>query len=218
MKKLFLLILLLCGSTVYSQVNVISYTYDAAGNRINRSPTTSSTVAQWTFTGNTRCAVNAGSVNTGNTERQEKDNNASSPTYNQLRWVISGYNTTTCPLPPNWVATGNYRCETDINYENTGNQQQEEKDMNPGSATYNQTRWVFYAYDTTSCPLPNYCETLCAIQGDEYRCVFDICEIGFKVYTSSTYDGYIYHCTYHYEWSDGYWSQDYYEDSYNPCY
>jgi len=221
MKKLLVFILLLQGFSAFSQINVIHYIYDAAGNRITRNPSTSTSVAQWAFTGTTRCAVNTNNINTGFIERQERDNNASSATYNQFRWALSSYNPNSCPLPPNWIPTGNYRCELDGNYNNTGNQEQEQIDNNPGSATYNQTQWVLYGYDPYSCPLPSTCDYYsCESMGIEYRCVYGYCEMGYKVVTNSWYNSSIgmYECTYHYEWSDGYWSMDYYDTSYYSCY
>lgn len=57
----------------------------------------------------------------------------------------------------------------------------------------------------------------CSTQG--YKCINGNCQIGAKVYTGSTYNPYTgrWDCTYHYEWSDGSWSQDYVEDSYSEC-
>jgi len=52
----------------------------------------------WTATGNLRCATSGGN-NTGYQEREERDNNPNSTTYNQTQWVSNGYNTTSCPLP-----------------------------------------------------------------------------------------------------------------------
>jgi YD repeat-containing protein len=52
----------------------------------------------WTATGNLRCATSGG-VNTGYQEREEKDSNPNSSTYNQNQWVSNGYNATACPVP-----------------------------------------------------------------------------------------------------------------------
>lgn len=104
-------------------------------------------------------------------------------------------------------------------------------DINPHSSTYNQTQWGDMGSNTTACPLPPC--TNCTAQG--YKCVNGICELGFKVYTNSEcvpgggqqmaaqtqnlnnslivhpdYSGYC-QLTYHYEWSDGSWSQNYTE-------
>lgn len=221
MKKVLLFLGLYLASLSLTAQSVVKYTYDNAGNRINRQGATVTTAAQWTFTGNTRCAVNSNNVNNGNIEREEKDNNSSSSSYNQVRWVLSGYSTSTCPLPPNWVNTGNWRCQVDGSYNNTGNVETEQIDNNPGSATYNQTQWYLDYYDTYSCPLPSSCTySTCEANGPEYRCVYGFCETGYKVYTDSYYDyGYgMYRCTYHYEWSDGAQSVYYEELNYNPCF
>jgi hypothetical protein len=59
---------------------------------------------------------------------------------------------------------------------------------------------------TTNCP------------GADKKCVNNVCETGVKVYTSSTQIGlHMYECTYHYEWSDGSWSQNYTEINTVPC-
>ncbi|MBO9596017.1 MAG: RHS repeat protein [Niabella sp.] len=115
--------------------------------------------AQWVVTGNTRCVKDGSNNNTGTQEREERDNNATSATYNQLRWVNTGTNTTACPLPsgtaPNWQATGNTRCVKDGSNNNTGTQEREERDNNTSSGTYNQVRWVSTGTNTTACPLPS---------------------------------------------------------------
>jgi YD repeat-containing protein len=54
--------------------------------------------------------------------------------------------------------------------------------------------------------------------GEEYKCVYGVCEQGVKVYTYiEQINANLWTCTYHYEWSDGSWSQDYYEESSYPC-
>lgn len=55
---------------------------------------------------------------------------------------------------PQWTPTGNIRCVKNASNQNTGYQEQEEKDNNIASGTYNQTRWVLSTYNTTACPLP----------------------------------------------------------------
>ena len=62
--------------------------------------------------------------------------------------------------------------------------------------------------------------TLCAsCIGVSNRCVNGNCQSGIKVYTGSTYDYNMsaYICTYHYEWSDGYWSSNFTESSSYNC-
>lgn len=202
--------------SAFSQ-STVKYTYDPSGNRKTRNVETAAAAAQWLATGTTRCLTNSSSENTGYHQREERDNNASSPTYNQTRWINMGLNTTACPVPPNWVYTGNYRCQLDGVGQNTGYLEEEQVDNNPLSASYNQTQWMQSYYDTWTCPLP--CDYYsCEQNGPEFRCVWGYCEIGYKVYTWSWYDGYYYNCTYHYEWSDGYWSPDYYEYNWYGCY
>jgi YD repeat-containing protein len=55
--------------------------------------------------------------------------------------------------------------------------------------------------------------------GIDKKCVNNICETGIKVYTDFYEDPRSgdWVCTYHYEWSDGAWSQDYYEISPVSC-
>lgn len=64
------------------------------------------------------------------------------------------YGGTVTNTDPDWQKTGVTRCQQDASG-NTGYIEEEEKDMNPDSATYNTTRWVLGAYDTASCPLPS---------------------------------------------------------------
>jgi YD repeat-containing protein len=50
--------------------------------------------------------------------------------------------------------------------------------------------------------------------GEDKKCINNVCETGIKVYTASTQVGpHLWECTYHYEWSDGSWSQNYIEQS-----
>jgi YD repeat-containing protein len=63
------------------------------------------------------------------------------------------------------------------------------------------------------------CTAICTnCTGENKKCINGTCATGLKVYTSSVYIGpRHYQCTYHYEWSDGSWSQDYTEDTTAPC-
>lgn len=54
---------------------------------------------QWQATDSLRCVKGVNGKNTGYQEKQERDMNAYSATYNALRWVDNGYNPTACPLP-----------------------------------------------------------------------------------------------------------------------
>lgn len=121
---------------------------------------------------------------------------------------------------PNWTATGNVQCVTSGGV-NTGYQQREEKDVNSYSSTYNQTRWVDNGYNVAACPVPSSCiYSNCEINGPQYKCVYGTCEWGYQIFTGSYYDwnSGMYVCVYHYEWSDGTWSQDYNQYSWGECY
>jgi hypothetical protein len=129
--------------------------YNYAG-QVEDCPLVNNTTPRWVATGNTRCQpCPANSLyNTGIKEKEEKDINPTSPTYNNPpRWVIDP--TGTCPSPQNWVATGNTRCQpcaANPTY-NSGVKEREEKDMNPCSSagTGNTTRWVVDA-SLGTCP------------------------------------------------------------------
>ncbi len=45
------------------------------------------------------------------------------------------------------------RCKKDASNQNTGEQEQEQKDFNPASSTFNQLRWIVVGTNLTSCPL-----------------------------------------------------------------
>lgn len=65
------------------------------------------------------------------------------------------------------------------------------------------------------------CTLLCTVSncsGVNLKCVNNICEAGIKVYTDVIQIGLDqWQCVYHYEWSDGSWSQNYVEESPTPC-
>lgn len=62
--------------------------------------------------------------------------------------------------------------------------------------------------------VPRFC------RGEGQKCVNNNCETGVKVYTSGVQNPstLMWTCTYHYEFSDGTWSVDYYEVSARQCY
>jgi hypothetical protein len=169
--------------------------------------------ADWqNTTSSIRCKSTSGQ-NTGEQEKEQKDMNPCSSTYNQLRWVVTGTNCTSCPATASWRPTGNTRCQL-YNGDNTGYQEREERDSISCSSTYNQLRWTSFAYNLTSCPLPCNSSTC---TGVENKCVNGMCETGIKIYTFSFDNGNGYTCIYHYEWSDNSWSQNYTEDSAGDC-
>ncbi|ANH81493.1 hypothetical protein A8C56_11345 [Niabella ginsenosidivorans] len=74
--------------------------YNYAGQRVDCFAGTSlDQTPQWAPDGNLRCVTDAGGDNTGNQEREEKDINTNSQTYNQTRWVDNGQDLAACPLP-----------------------------------------------------------------------------------------------------------------------
>jgi YD repeat-containing protein len=120
---------------------------------------------------------------------------------------------------PDWQNTTTLlRCQLNSSSQNTGYQEQEQKDMNPYSPTYNQLQWITAGYNTTACPLPSNCNTS-NCTGVNKKCVYGVCETGVKIYTGYYPDPAIgkYWCIYHYEWSDGSWSQDYQEITTMPA-
>lgn len=119
------------------------------------------------------------------------------------------------------------RCKKNVSNQNTGEQEQEQKDMNPYSVTYNQLQWIVIGTNTVSCPLVTCNSGNC--YGVDKKCVNGVCETSAKIYTSSVYmkinnpNGsdppqiWIWRCTYHYEWSDGTMSVSYTEDNSTSC-
>ena len=96
---------------------------------------------------------------------------------------------------------------------NTGEQQREEVNTESCSVGYNTTRWVSVGTNLTACPA---C-TSSNCSGVDKRCVNGICETGVLVVTNQTFFHGTYTCTYHYEWSDGYWSGNYTMTQSTPC-
>lgn len=92
-----------------------NYSYNCVG--MQGSGTIIYMTPQWQSTGATKCVLDANGVNTGYQEREERDQNPQSNTYNVIRWVSNGYNTLTCSNTTN-TCTGKSRkyingiCET----------------------------------------------------------------------------------------------------------
>lgn len=173
--------------------------------------------ALWEGTGNMRCqpcAANA-AYTTNMRQIEEKDINPASATYNQLRWTNVG---TTCFISPDWQGTGNFRCVKNASNNNTGEQEREERDLNPCSPTYNQLRWYSLGQNLTACPLPSNC-TPSNCSGADKKCVNGVCETGVKVYFGGIQIGpNLYQCTYRYQFSDGSLSsQSFTENHTTPC-
>lgn len=188
---------------------VKKYCYNYAGQSESCSIGCANTLASWQIIDST-CQLDSLGQNTGYKVIVLRDTNFCSASYSTTRDSVSVLNCAACHTPANWQTTGNYRCAKDSANHNTGYREREEKDMSTCSLTYNQTRWTNIGYDTTSCPLPIVCNSSNCI-GEQYKCVNGSCEEGVKVFTDSYYDdglgGNV--CVYHYEWSDGSWSQNY---------
>jgi hypothetical protein len=149
---------------------------------------------------------------TGEQEQEKIDRNPCSSAYNTTQWVVIGVNCASCVSPDNWQPTGNSRCLLDQYNQNTGYQEREERNMNANCG--GQVRWVNIGFHPEACRPPCY---QCDQMGEEYKCVGYECQAGFKVYTNTYQQGSWYVCVYHYEYSDGSWSQDYNESHDNPC-
>lgn len=100
---------------------------------------------------------------------------------------------------------------------NTGNLIIVEKDMNPSSPTYNQTRNVTVE-SGGSCPVCN--TSTCS--GADKKCINGVCETGVKVYTGCAFYGpktnHQWTWYYHYHWSDGTDSPTYSEIRNEACF
>jgi YD repeat-containing protein len=129
--------------------------------------------------------------------------------------------TTDCSISTgqNWQLTGNYRCQLDGNGQFTGYQEKEEQDVNVSSLTYASSRWVSDGYNPSVCSNgPPPCQENCAATyGEAYACIYGECELGIRVVTHSESEAGIWYCTYHYEYTDGSWSQDYTITSGQSC-
>jgi YD repeat-containing protein len=165
----------------------------------------------WTATGNTRCKPCPENSNyTSNIGQvEEKDINPLSASYNRTRWTDAGFSSS-CTVQADWQFTSTpVRCRV-VNGENTGEQEGEQMDVRPCSPSYGYTQWIVTGTNTTDCPIPCNNATNCSAEG--YKCVNNVCEHGIRVCTDSEPLGNgTYRVYYHYEFSDGSWSQDYTE-------
>lgn len=125
---------------VEEDVNPESGTYGQTRTRTieNDSRCPAQTDADWVET-SWSCEKESG-YNTGNVISVQTDQNPNSSTYNQTRTRIIS-DTTRCPLDTtaDWVEVS-YVCEKVDGKYNTGSIIITERDINPGSATYNTTR------------------------------------------------------------------------------
>jgi YD repeat-containing protein len=65
--------------------------------------------------------------------------------------ILKSYDYNYVSTAPIWTDNTGRRCKSGTT---TGEQERQETDTNPLSATYNQTRWVSNGIDTVACPLP----------------------------------------------------------------
>lgn len=171
----------------------------------------------WQNTGNTRCkpCPDNSRYITNVLQQEQKDDNPSSTTYNQTRWVDAG-SSANCLIGADWQATGSTRCRKDAAGYNTGEKEEEQKDVNPCSSTYNQLRWIVLTGSYTDvCPLP--CPNC---NGIDKKCILGNCETGIRVCDSYYFDSSqgVFVNFYHYEFSDGSWSDQFSETGYCDCY
>jgi hypothetical protein len=177
------------------------------------------TTPQWQTTGLTQCkpCPANGSYITNIMQQQEKDNNPSSSSYNTLRWTDIGISSS-CVINPDWQNTSTpLTCQKDASNQNTGNQLQEQRDINPCSSTYNTLRNITIA-NTSACPLPSGCNSS-NCTGPANKCINNACQTGTQVIVSSTFNPKtgIWTCTYRYQWSDGSVSGNYSYTSPTSC-
>lgn len=176
----------------------------------------------WQNTANTRCktcpVIGENTYTSDTLQQEQRDINPGSSTYNTVQWIDVGVSGT-CVINPDWQFTATpIRCKINNGDQNTGEQEREQRDYNPCSPNYNQTKWVVVGVNTTACPLPYICSFQNCV-GEDRKCINNVCTTGIKVYTSTIYDPFQnqWECYYHYEFSDGTWSDTNLEYSPESC-
>jgi|GEM_PF-2826686 len=172
---------------------------------------TKSGLPAWQATGQTRCKVCT--INpaylTGIREIQVTDVNPLSTTYGTTIWQ-DGNIDYTCEAGIWENTTEPIRCKKTFDNQNTGEQEQQQRDVNPCSPTYDQIRWVVVGTNLSACPLPATC---IGCDNEGYKCIDGDCVAGVKVYTDCIFhaelNGWV--RVYHYEFPDGSSSQEYYQ-------
>lgn len=199
---------------------VTSFQYDNAGRLITtrdddgniikavdyRYASPQSAATGWLPTGSSR-EQTISSHKTGLLEREEKDYNSSSPTYNQTRWVQYHLGIDY----PEWsYATGIKRCVKDKRNQNTGYEEELYRSTNPYSVYYGKYKWISLGV-TGNCPTP---QQICEEGNPANKWINGACEVGRKWYSFSWYDDFTdtWHCFFYYYWSDNSFSEDLYEE------
>ncbi|MBS1509563.1 MAG: hypothetical protein JST86_01885 [Bacteroidetes bacterium] len=177
--------------------------------------------AQWIATGNTRCkpCPQNNAYLTNILQQEERDMNPISATYNTLRWNDAG-TSSSCVSNADWQNTTTaVRCRYNkITHQYTGEQEQEQMDMNPCSSTYGQTQWVVIGVNYNICPVPTTCNSQ-NCTGVNKKCINGNCETGVRVNDGTRKIGTgTWQCAFHYVWSDGSTSPQYTETNPSPCY
>jgi YD repeat-containing protein len=140
---------------------------------------------------------------TGYLVKKQVDVNVYSATYNQNKWTRTFIDNVACPVTPDWQYYG-WDCVLDNCGNITGAYRNIERDNNPYSPTYNQTRLTaVIGTNTTICPVSSACTA------EGYKKINNVCVLGQKIITSNYDDGCYRVTVYHYEWSCGPASGDY---------
>ncbi|MBS7566479.1 hypothetical protein KHS38_18890 [Mucilaginibacter sp. Bleaf8] len=111
-----------------------------------------------------------------------------------------------------WQMTGSTRCQQVDNL-NTGLTEAEQVDQNALSSTYNSKRWVVTGSSSNCAISTDYCT------GPDKKYVNGVCQTGRRenVRTEPNPYGTGYRCYYRYAWTDGTYSQEYWEVNANSC-
>jgi hypothetical protein len=183
---------------------------------------TENVTQQWQQTGLTRCKPCAANpdYNSNILQKLESDVNPLSPGYGSTRWTDIGVDNA-CGNLAAWQNTQSpLVCQTSFG-QNTGNQMQEQVDVNPCSPTYNQTQWVVSGNNTTACPQTPCTSSSCA--GADKKCINGICETACRENLSTSHVAHpvtgqlVWRCVYRYVWSDSSYSQNYTEYNTTQC-
>lgn len=146
---------------------VTKYEYDSFGrlksvkDRENKiletyTQTYSNVTSNWQPTGVTRCqpCVFNNAYLSNLIEKQERDMNPSSPTYNTTRWTLNPETSLTCG-GPSFESTTETRCQI-LDWQGTqtitGWNEIKQIDRNPCSSTFNDVRWVRHNLSLATCP------------------------------------------------------------------